>query len=119
MSDVIDTAITALRAQGKTFAQIARAVGISTQAVHRRYERRDRLVPADATTHRLLAALLVQVMRLQRNSLTDDISRLRGLGLSTADVAVAVGTSEASVRTMLSRCLASRDAPNQHSPRPR
>lgn len=56
-----------------------------------------------ATTNQLLAALIVQVCRLQTRRAEYPMDVLTGLGLSSREISAAIGTSEATVNVTKSR----------------
>jgi len=56
-----------------------------------------------STTERLLAVILVQLVRLQTRKLIDHIEILRNAGLGVQEIAAALGTTEAVINVTRSR----------------
>lgn len=101
----IDSVILEGRAAGRTLAEIGRSVGMTRQGVHTRLRallarpRRsdDAIIETLQRTNRLLAGLIVRICAIQTTG--DEYPRLvlSGLGLSTQEIAAALGTTAAVV----------------------
>lgn len=116
----IDSAILEGRAAGRTLAEIGKSVGMTRQGVHTRLRalvarprRDDAIVQMLQRTNRLLAGVIVRICQLQTTG--DDYPRrvLTGLGLTTREVADALGTTAVVVHVAKHRARRKQESNSQ------
>lgn len=113
----IDRSILSARAEGQTYAQIGKALGLTRQGVHARLQAllgaerpRDAMIALLERNNRLLAGLIVRICAVQTTRASYPIEVLTGLGLSAREIAEAIGSTEATVNVTKTRARSKKAA---------